>query len=263
MEKINDASIVQVSHNEWTEAQKYEKNTWEINNRPIKNGYLKVVYKFIKSIKNPKRFWKLIKYQDFYCGDDWNYWWLEQFEEYGLLPKKCNRSLEVGSGPYSNSRLISRIVKISEIYCLDPLMETYRSFKKTWISQMARKNKIITISGQAEELNHENSFFDLVICINVLDHVENAEKCFSEMFRVLRPGGFFVFGQELSDEKDLSDEHVLNEPGHPIKLQQKYLDYVIDSSCNLRFKKILERAEGRDASHRGGTYLFIGTKKLS
>lgn len=249
------------SKEEWQKAQEYEKNTWVVNNKDIKNNFLKVVYNFFKALKDPKKFFNLFKYKDFYCGDDWNYWWMSEFENYKLLPEKVNRSLEVGCGPYSNTRIISKIIKINEIHCTDPLMDVYKKFKKTWISEMTRLNKIIASQGRAENIDYLDNFFDLCICINVLDHVEDAEKSLMELIRVLKPGGYFIFGQELVDEKDLIEENIKKDFGHPIKLVQNYLDEIILPKFSVRLQKILFRQEGRDASHRGGTYLYIGIKK--
>jgi ubiquinone/menaquinone biosynthesis C-methylase UbiE len=215
----------------------------------------------LKALKDPKKFFNLIKFNDFYCGDDWNYWWMHEFENYSLLPKSVGKSLEVGSGPYSNSRLISKVVNIGEIHCTDPLMEVYKKFKKTWISEMSRLGKISVSKGKAEIIEYPDNFFDLSICINVLDHVEDADRCLNELVRVLKPGGYLIFGQELVDEEDMTKGNVIHDVGHPIKINQKYLDEKILPIFSVRLQKILFRQEGRASSHRGGTYLYIGIKK--
>lgn len=259
MENVNDPSITKISEQAWFKAQEYESYGMVLNNR--KNGYLKVIYKFIKALKNPYRIWQYIKFRDFYCGDDWNYWWYEQFDGYKVLPKSFDKSLEVGSGPYTNVRLIVRLVKIKEMYFTDPLMHLYKAFRMTWLSRMFEKGKIHALTGKAEQIDFSDQTFDLVICNNVLDHVENAEKCLEEMSRVLKPGGYFVFGQELTNADDLKVSSWRDDVGHPIKLHQTFLDKVFSGMYEPKFKKILSREESRVPQHNYGTYIYIGMKK--
>jgi ubiquinone/menaquinone biosynthesis C-methylase UbiE len=253
----DENSIVKTTEEAWANAQVFEKNVWVTNNR--RNGILRVGYKFLKALKNPKKLMNYLKFRDFYCGDDWNYWWLDKFENYKYLPKKFNRSLEVGSGPYSNTRLISQIVDIGEINCVDPLMDEYRHFKNTYISEMAKRGKIKTYVGKGEKLEFPDEYFDLVVCINVLDHVEDAEKCLSEIARVLKKGGYFVFGQDL---KDLGNSfgHEEIDPGHPIILHHKTLDRILDQTYVSVFKRLLSQDEARAHNHYS-VYALIGKKQ--
>jgi ubiquinone/menaquinone biosynthesis C-methylase UbiE len=253
----NDAkSITKTTEETWVKAQGFEKNTWVLINQ--RNGILKILYKFFKALKDPKQFINYLKFKDFYCGNDWNYWWMDKFENYKYLPKKIKRSLEIGSGPYSNTRLISKIVDINDIHCTDPLMADYRNFDKTYVSEMHKKGKIKTYVGKGEKIDFPDKYFDLVICNNVLDHVEDAEKCFSEMYRVLEDGGYLVFGQDLKDLGN-SFHHEDIDVGHPIILHHKTLDGILDANYTTVFKRLLPQDETRDKKHYS-VYLFIGKK---
>lgn len=42
------------------------------------------------------------------------------------------------------------------------------------------------------EIPLENNKFDVVFCNHVLEHVNDAKKCMSELYRVLKPGGFGI-----------------------------------------------------------------------
>ena len=44
-----------------------------------------------------------------------------------------------------------------------------------------------------QKLTFNNDTFDLITCTEVFEHVPNDMKGFSEIFRTLKPGGFFVF----------------------------------------------------------------------
>ncbi len=256
MEPIETSSIIKTTEPEWIDAQKYEQNTWVINNR--RNSLPKIIIKFLRACKSPRYLLQLLKFRDFYCGDDWNFWWMEKFDNYKALPKKLGKALEVGSGPYSNIRLISKLKQIDEIICTDPLMDVYKTFKMTWVSDMARKTKITALSGMCEKIEFPDASFDLVVCNNVLDHVLDAEKGLLEMHRVLKPDGYFVFAQDLTDKKGIQDEP--RRDGHPIRLDHYFLEPLLKDLYEVAFKKILSKEESRSDDFYG-TYLLIGKKK--
>lgn len=47
--------------------------------------------------------------------------------------------------------------------------------------------------GVGEALPYEDAAFDVVVCVDVLEHVEDLGKVLREVARVLRPGGCFLF----------------------------------------------------------------------
>lgn len=54
------------------------------------------------------------------------------------------------------------------------------------------EQKYVDIFASAEELPFEDNFFDTVLCTNVLEHVANAGKAFSEIGRVLKEDGVLI-----------------------------------------------------------------------
>lgn len=55
------------------------------------------------------------------------------------------------------------------------------------------KFKINYLQGLAEEIPFSNSTFDIVTCVDVLEHVANLPQTVSEIHRVLKPNGLFLF----------------------------------------------------------------------
>jgi len=53
-----------------------------------------------------------------------------------------------------------------------------------------KKGEFIVCS--ASQLPFKNNSFDIVLCTEVIEHVENQVKAFDEMFRVLKKGGYLV-----------------------------------------------------------------------
>jgi len=254
----NTFETLKVTKKRWADAQEFEGNLWMQHNR--RNPCMKMLAKFVKFMRYPRRFLNYLRCRDFLCGDDWNYWWMEQFDRYKTLPKYCEKALEVGCGPYTNTRLISKICNIKEIHCCDPLMDVYKSFRLTWLTRQYAKNKIKIYNDKCEDLRFENASFDIVICINVLDHVQNAPQCLNEIIRVTKQGGCIILGQDLSDEEDLSNEMIRNDVGHPIKIHHAVLDRTFGDSFEPLLKKILPRDKGRNPDAHYGTYIYIGQK---
>ena len=50
-----------------------------------------------------------------------------------------------------------------------------------------------TIQMDARELTFENATFDLILCLDVLEHIAHPGMALSEAYRVLKPGGYAVF----------------------------------------------------------------------
>jgi len=261
----NKAEVLRTSRNQWLEAQKGESNIWTRLNQ--NNSFRKVLLKSFVSVKHsPQKgliaylMLNYLRYRDFCIGDDWNYWWMKQFKGYRALPKYLEKALEVGCGPYTNIRLISKRCKIREVHCADPLIDTYISYKLTWLSVQFGRNRIRISSDKCESIKSGDNYYDLVICINVLDHVEDAEQCLKEMARVIKPGGYIVLGQDLTNEEDWSNR-VRSDRLHLIRIHHTTLDATFQTTFDSCLKKILPRDKGRAPRLHYGTYIFIGRKK--
>jgi len=61
------------------------------------------------------------------------------------------------------------------------------------IRESKNKNgKIFGICGKVENLAMRNNYFDVVIMVDTLHHVENHRKAILSILNVLRPGGIFI-----------------------------------------------------------------------
>lgn len=206
--------------------------------------------------------------------DDFNFWWKSTFKDYNALKGQTfNNVLEVGCGPHTNVRLILPLISCTNLFLEDPLIHQYLGIRrikrffgflpkitKPAVYNLVKKYKSTLLSEKLEDLSLPNNCIDLLICINVLDHVEDLNKCFFQIFRVLRPGGMLVLGQDLTNQTDyIQCPETLSDIGHPIKLDHNEIESVLLNYVPI-IKNIIPREEGRNPKCHYGTYIFIGTK---
>jgi SAM-dependent methyltransferase len=96
------------------------------------------------------------------------------------------RVLDIGCGP----TVVSRLIEGGEKFGVDPLMRYFTS--KFGASLFSLGFNFLV--GVGEFLPFKNGCFDLVVCRNVLDHVEFPEIVLQEIRRVARSSGFLVLG---------------------------------------------------------------------
>ena len=60
--------------------------------------------------------------------------------------------------------------------------------------RLAESRGITVLDGIAENLPLENEKFDLVLMVTTLCFLEDAKKAFSEVYRILKPEGYFING---------------------------------------------------------------------
>ncbi|MGV8130102.1 MAG: methyltransferase domain-containing protein [Methanolinea sp.] len=213
-------------------------------------------------------------------SDDWNLWWNDKFDDYTILNKRhFDNVLEVGCGPHTNIRYILPKITCKKLWLEDPLIQYYITYnlnrlnsfwfflKQYWKNE--RVNFLLKIfsnldlsvdlsSSKLENLPYRDNQMDLIICINVLDHVNDYDRCMQEIYRVLNTDGLLILGQDLSNQKDqdLCPESY-TDIGHPIKLDHVIIEKSLEGKYSHLFKKILSREEGRNPGAHYGTFLGI------
>ena len=102
-----------------------------------------------------------------------------------LLPDAFSgmKVLDIGAGPIPSATSF----KNCELYCLEPLLDRYLAagFPIHYYPSTTY------IHGQSESIPITDNFFDVVISVNAIDHVNDLAKTSQEIERVLKPGGRF------------------------------------------------------------------------
>jgi SAM-dependent methyltransferase len=236
----------------WHSAQEWEKAHWVNTQKQRARWGKNVIWQGLRA------FGIVPKYR----GDDYNLWWKRQFQDYRFLPNEVENALEVGCGPYTNIRLMFDRCRFSHIVLSDPLIRTYAKFKLTFVSEMYRNVACVLDDHPLEDLPFRSGFFDLVIKVNVLDHVRDARRCMENVVAVTKPGGWLIVGQDLTNAEDL--EVLKQDPGavgHPIKLGAEWFEPWLKDAFEPEIYTVLSRDQGRAAEHHYGTLIFAGRKK--
>jgi SAM-dependent methyltransferase len=241
-------SVRSVSRDRWLEAQAWERELWVSSQR--RQGWRRVTWPIMRPILRAvgwRRAW----------GDDWNHWWADQFESYAFLPRDLGDYIEVGCGPYTNTRLILSGRSAGRVICSDPLVETYLTFPDRWLATAHRNGLVETDAHPIEELPFEAQSFDTLVMINVLDHVRDADRCMEVVTKLIRPGGTLILGQDLSDEEDVRRHP--EDVGHPIRLTLRDVERHLGAFEPI-LRKNLGRKAGREPRLHYGTLIYAGVR---
>lgn len=94
---------------------------------------------------------------------------------------KGKKILDIGSGPHPSAACFTG----SKLFCLEPLLPKYLE-----IGFPLHYYKDVTfVHGKSEYIPLPKAFFDVVISVNAIDHVDDIQKTAQEIKRVLKPNG--------------------------------------------------------------------------
>ena len=101
-------------------------------------------------------------------------------------PKKV---LEVGCSTGFKSIALSQIFPNSEVHGIEPDEDAVAVAVAKGMAMAARLDNTHIRQGVGENLPYEDGTFDLIVCLTVIEHVQDVGKVIAEMSRVLAPGG--------------------------------------------------------------------------
>jgi ubiquinone/menaquinone biosynthesis C-methylase UbiE len=131
----------------------------------------------------------------------------------------------------------------------------------TFVNELYRAAECCLDDHALEDLPFADSYFDLVVMINVLDHVQDATACMKTLIRILKRGGFAVIGQDLTNLDDLKRQPEGLREGHPITLDEKWFEPYLTREFNQVARRIIPRDQGWAPQYHYGTLCFAGTKR--
>ena len=249
---MSNRNIVRVTAERWRYAQALERELWIQTQKARARFGKNLLWRLLAAVGIKPR----------YRGDDWNEWWARQFDGYAFLPGIVHNAIELGCGPYTNLRLIADRCQLDRIVLSDPLIHTYVKFHLTFVSDMYRRGLCVLDDHSLEDCPFADNTFDLVVMINVLDHVQDADVCVRKAVGITRPGGCLLIGQDLSNESDVNAmEGRPGDGAHPVKLDHEWMEERLQDRFDVVLKRLLPRDQGRGPAYHYGTLVFAGRKR--
>lgn len=158
-------------------------------------------------------------------------------QEIGI--KEDWKILDVACGPTCISLLFDK----GEKYGIDTLLDEYEK-------NLTLPDGIELSVGTGEEINFEDNFFDIVVCRNALDHTYNPHQVISEIYRVMKPGGYFINSVNVCTPFITkihrfveNKEWFVREEAHPYFFTIDEIDGIICDKFKIIKKKCINRIE--------------------
>lgn len=215
--------------------------------------------------------------------EDRNYYHEKNFDGYNCLRgTKFERAIELGSGPFTNLRIIGRNVDIGKCTLLDPLINeylkhpncTYKGSKLLIAKHLSKKSlvnmalgKYLTkfynvarksvnptieveklIASPVEQMPTDQKY-DLVCIINVLEHCYDIELVFEKILKIMDKGGVFIFHDRYYIHNEVKDilAHQYD-AAHPLKVERKVVDTFLTKNFVPMFSNITHHAADGEMS---------------
>jgi ubiquinone/menaquinone biosynthesis C-methylase UbiE len=151
-------------------------------------------------------------------------------EIWARIPKNRKlRVLDVGTGFGSTvTFLTKRLAKGSEIWTVDPSKEILDNVRKKLAEEdLLQRTLIEFVQADAAKLDFENDYFDVVVSVMVLHHLEGLEAVLNQLTRVTKKGGRILLvdyvpaaGKELEFRKRHHESDFF-EPKKVLELMKK------------------------------------------
>lgn len=167
------------------------------------------------------------------------------FDEYRCLDKNLGDVVELGCGPFTQIRHLinDRGFNINRLTLVDPLISSYAK-----LSNCSYKNgrlceiNVELVNSKAEDFLTFTRLesYDTVVCINVLEHVQDVKKIFENINKILVPGGTLILGERTYDYLDIN---LLYDVGHPIRIKSVVIsDFLKD--YDIKFMSTIDNHNG-------------------
>lgn len=187
---VSEGGILRVDAERWQQAQQYERDTW-------------------------------LKY-NLETQTDRNEIHREGFDDYKAVPFRLGNYLELGCGPFTNSRFIIGGRETDSVTLIDPLATDYEINhpRCTYKGGRLCGRDVGIVTTTIESLNPDRQWADTIVMINVLPHCYDCLKIFDIIRRILRPGGLLIFHESPRELAPMD----IYDVGHPLVVTKAILD---------------------------------------
>lgn len=136
-----------------------------------------------------------------------------------------------------NATCVSGIIKKGSHYGIDPLADELN------LQERVPNFEIKNASG--EEIPYQTETFDLVVCINVIDHTRDPKKVMEEIKRVIVKDGYLIisvytYNRFICLMRIIAEQIPgLRNIGHPHTFSQKGFERLVDEHFDIVSRKII------------------------
>ena len=153
---------------------------------------------------------------------------LHHFTAQILKLSSAKKVLDYGAGSGLHVNLWEKIFTEAELYFCDISSVAMEKFKSKYPHYKDRYSLI-----QANQSSYSDNTFDVVVSVEVMEHVEDLDLYLSEMNRLLKPGGYFIWTTPCANW--FSIEHVFSGiTGKIEKTKEGYRRWTWEDPTHLR-----------------------------
>ena len=219
-----EKGVHNVTYDRWLLAQKYERKTWM---------------------------------SDTNVSNDRNYEHLRRFDNLEIISDiKITNMIELGCGPFTNMRLMSKILNPKNITLVDPLIDDYLNHPNCSYKNGVLNGKSVNLLSTPIEKLEDVTKYDAVVMVNVIEHCYSVDTIFDKIINLLNTGGVLIFSDVyFKNARELVSN--VYDAGHPLRLSEQKLESFLKNFDSL-FDNRVDKLYSQD--WRSDIY-FIGKKK--
>lgn len=147
---------------------------------------------------------------------------LEKFECF-LGQKIYGEVMEIGAGTAWCSSILSKKENISKVFTVEfDLFSIKELMPRVFDSLEADMEKIQLVLGSFNDIRLQDNSLDFIFSMGALHHSQNLFRTYSELYRVLKPGGFVLISEPCySNSLRLEEEHIWREAEKSLGIKNK------------------------------------------
>ncbi len=118
-----------------------------------------------------------------------------------------------------NSDFFSDHLRVLEVAPWRSLAERFRELPNIYFVglDLERSDPHVTLVGNATSLPIGSDSFDVALSIHVLEHIEDDRRAMTELYRVLKPGGWAVIAVPIRLDRPTHEDPSITGPGERLR----------------------------------------------
>jgi len=117
---------------------------------------------------------------------------------------------------FFNAKHTKSVLHVAPEQCF---YKPFKAMKNIQYTTADLESPLADVKMDLHQIPFEDNHFDIIFCNHVLEHVDNDRQCMSELFRVMKKGGWGIFQVPIDSENATTlEEDYINTP----LLREKY-----------------------------------------